>query len=281
MRVDLSDPAPLTMHPLSDPQSGDIDPSWSPDGGRIVFSSLRAGNRNLWTARPDLTGATPLTAGPSLDERPTYSPDGREIAFLSDRGGRRGVWLVGTDGGTPTQLATIDVIGGVSWAPDGRRLVASVPGETGPTLALISRDTGKIEPLRATGAASAPAWSPKADVIAYLENLAGLGTVLHTIDAAGKPVAAGFPESRTQFSNGFLSWSRDGRRLAAAALGGSLRGSLWIGEPSDPVPFRKLIDLTSSAHLRGIAWAPDGRSFLVGVEARSGDIVLMDKSEKK
>src|SRR5207245_4827267 len=89
-----------TLNPLTDALSGDLDPDWSPDGTHIVFSSLRSGDRHIWTARADLTGATPLTFGNALDERPAYSPDGREIAFVSDRDGHRGVWLVNSDGGT-------------------------------------------------------------------------------------------------------------------------------------------------------------------------------------
>ena len=277
VRANVADAAPVTLHALSDPLSGDIDPAWSPDGTRVAFSSLRGGNRNLWTARPDLTGAAPLTSGTALDERPAYAPDGREIAFVSDRGGQRGVWLVSADGGTPRLLSAIEIIGGVSWSRDGKRLAIAVPGADGPTLALLSRETGKVEPLPATGAATSPVWSPTEDVIAYLETQAPSGTIVHTTDPQGKPVDRGFPKTKTPFSNGFLSWSRDGHRLAAAALGGSLRGSLWIADPAEPVPYRKILDLPSAGHLRGVTWSPDGTSVLAGVVGRSSDIVLAER----
>jgi len=94
-------------------------------------------------------------------------------------------------------------------------------------------------------------------------------------------VAAGFPPVRTQFSNGFLSWSRDGRRLAAASLGGSLRGSLWIADPSSAVIYRQILELPSATHLRGIAWSPDGTELLIGVVGRSSDIVMAERAERK
>ncbi len=118
-------------------------------------------------------------------------------------------------------------------------------------------------------------------MIAYIETKPPYGTIVHTIDARGKPVAAGFPPVRTQFSNGFLSWSRDGRRLAGAALGGSLRGSLWIADPAAAVPYRKILDLPPATHLRGVAWSPDGTSLLVGVVGRSSDIVMAERAERK
>ncbi len=76
---------PVKLEPLTDGFSGDVDPAWSPDGTHLVFSSSRAGNRTLWTARGDLTQSAPLTSGVALDDRPVYSPDGRQVAFVSDR----------------------------------------------------------------------------------------------------------------------------------------------------------------------------------------------------
>jgi hypothetical protein len=62
-RVAVTFDRPITLEPLTDGFTGDIDPAWSPDGKRLVFSSSRTGNRTLWTARPDLTQPAPLTSG--------------------------------------------------------------------------------------------------------------------------------------------------------------------------------------------------------------------------
>jgi hypothetical protein len=81
--------------------TGDLDPSILPSNHRLVFifSSSRAGNRNLWTSGLDGSGAPPLTSGASLDERPSISPDGRQIAVVSDREGRRALWLINPESG--------------------------------------------------------------------------------------------------------------------------------------------------------------------------------------
>ena len=107
VRVDLgSDPGSTSAStPLTDGYTGDLDPNLSRSGDRLVFSSTRSGQRNLWIARSDLTDSRPLTSGPSLDEYPQFSPDGQQVAFISNRGGERGLWIVSADGGVPRRLS--------------------------------------------------------------------------------------------------------------------------------------------------------------------------------
>ena len=85
------------MTTVTDGYGGDLDPSISPSGDRVVFSSSRTGDRHLWTARLDGADMRPLTSGNALDDRPAFSPDGRQIAFNSDRDGRRGIWIIGAE----------------------------------------------------------------------------------------------------------------------------------------------------------------------------------------
>ena len=120
MRARVAFDKPVALEPLTDGFTGDLDPSWSLDGNRLLFSSSRNGNRHIWAAAANLAQPTPLTSGAALDERPAFSPDGQQVAFVSDRGGRRGIWLVGADGGAPRLVLAADVLDTVSWSPDGR-----------------------------------------------------------------------------------------------------------------------------------------------------------------
>ncbi len=68
------------------------EPSWSPLGDEICFSSDRHpggknGYYNLFSYDLKNGRITPLTWGSYHDYSPSFSPDGREIAFSSDRGG--------------------------------------------------------------------------------------------------------------------------------------------------------------------------------------------------
>lgn len=277
-QVNLDASTTPALAPLTDPSSGDLDPVWSPDGTRIAFSSLRSGNSNIWIARPDLTSATPIASDTAIDERPVYSPDGREIAFVSDRGGRRGVWLVNADGGAPRPLTATEVVGNLSWSRDGTRLVAAAPAGETIGLVTISRSDGTVRPLPVKGAATSPVWSPREDVIAYLETQVGGGTVVRLVDPSGNPKPFPQPDTPTWFSNGFVAWSPDGRRLAGVSLPGTTAGSIFVIDPSAAAPYKKILDLPATTLLRGLAWTPDGSALTVGVVTRSGDIVLAERA---
>ncbi|MGH3071981.1 MAG: TolB family protein [Gaiellaceae bacterium] len=56
-------------------------PSWSPDGSRIAFVSVRSGDEEIYVARADGTGVTRLTRLPGADLSPAWSSDGRQIAW--------------------------------------------------------------------------------------------------------------------------------------------------------------------------------------------------------
>jgi hypothetical protein len=61
-------------------------PSWSPDGTRLVFSSIdRSGFSDLYTYDITSDNLERLTSDKYDDRDPSWSPDGRYVAFSSDR----------------------------------------------------------------------------------------------------------------------------------------------------------------------------------------------------
>lgn len=77
------------------------DPSISPDGQRIAFTSGSkdrddGADRNLdiYMMNIDGTGMTQLTFHPGDDMLPKWGPDGRSIYFLSQRGSPEGKWNI-------------------------------------------------------------------------------------------------------------------------------------------------------------------------------------------
>jgi hypothetical protein len=60
----------------------DGHPAWTPDGRRLIFSSERAGARNLFWEAADGTGAVErLTESPNLQDAASVSPDGTRLIF--------------------------------------------------------------------------------------------------------------------------------------------------------------------------------------------------------
>lgn len=80
-------------------------PDWSPRGDRIVFVTRTDSGFDLYTCRPDGTGAQRVVAS-GRNENPRWSPDGRQVVFTSDRDGQEGLWITDLDGSPPRKLDT-------------------------------------------------------------------------------------------------------------------------------------------------------------------------------
>jgi Tol biopolymer transport system component len=117
------------------------DPSWSPDGKQIVFSSGTGQNpwsRNalaqLWVVPSSGGEVRQLTKGGDAVQ-PSWSPGGRRIAFwgLRHDSGQRDLWTIPADGAedaTPVEVTNDPAVDwDPAWSPDGRTLFfASVRG---------------------------------------------------------------------------------------------------------------------------------------------------------
>lgn len=100
----------------------DYNPSWSPKGDWIVFTSERAGSADLYRIHPDGSGLERLTNDPAYDDQGAFSPDGKRIVFVSTRAaGRANLWILDMGTRKATPLTSGD--GGdfrPSWSPDGK-----------------------------------------------------------------------------------------------------------------------------------------------------------------
>ncbi len=83
-----------------------LQPSWSPDGTKIVFTTVvnPGGDAewpeqsDIWIINADGTSRIGLTNGRFRNMQPTWSADGR-IYFVSNRAGIENVWSIASDGG--------------------------------------------------------------------------------------------------------------------------------------------------------------------------------------
>ncbi len=82
-----------------------IQPSWSPNGGRIAFWKVEEGRLGEIATIP-ANGGEPVTVAQndSMDWNPVWSPDGGHIFFGSDRGGNMNIWRVRVDEETGKSL---------------------------------------------------------------------------------------------------------------------------------------------------------------------------------
>ena len=139
------------------------DPSWSPDGKRITFSSNREGfgNAEIFVVDADGKNRQRLTENPAHDRYPSWSPDGEHIAFSSNRNGNYEIYVMNADGGQPRNL-TKDIDGDYSpsWSPDDKRIVFSSNRNGNSEIYVINTD-GRRDPRRLTNNShddTDPAW---------------------------------------------------------------------------------------------------------------------------
>ena len=104
----------------------DASPLWTPDGRRLIFSSERAGTRNLFWQAADGTGVVErLTESPNVQNATAVSPDGRRLIFTETipKTGEdvMQVELDGTHRVTPLVRSSFGERNGII-SPDGRWL---------------------------------------------------------------------------------------------------------------------------------------------------------------
>src|SRR5689334_1684769 len=72
-------------HALLPPGTFDYNPSWSPKGDWIAFTSERGGSADLYRVHPDGRDLERLTTEPAYDDQAAFSPDEKQIVFVSTR----------------------------------------------------------------------------------------------------------------------------------------------------------------------------------------------------
>ena len=133
--------------------------------GRIVFTSRRDGNNEIYVMDADGGNQENLTNHPAYDADPDWSPDGTKIAFVSDRNDdRTQIYVMDADGKNVIRLTDgRGWKGDPDWSPDGKKIAFSV----GDYIAVMDADGRNREKLE--DEARHPSWSPDGEQIAFVQ----------------------------------------------------------------------------------------------------------------
>jgi Tol biopolymer transport system component len=122
-------PPPPEQARLTNNNASDGSPSWSPDSEKIVFSSNRDGNSEIYVMNADDgSEQTRLTEESQADGSPRWSPEDERIAFYSNRG-ERGIFVMNADDGSNVTRLTDG--SGPAWSPDGEKLAFTSARDAG------------------------------------------------------------------------------------------------------------------------------------------------------
>ena len=129
---------------VTDKNTDDGWPTWSPNGQRIAFESSSSGNWDIWVINVDGSGLTNLTHSPEDERYPAWSPNGKKIAFTSKRTGDSEVWVMNADGSKPVNLTQNPARDRYAmWSPDGKRIAFNTGRDGNQEIYVMNADGSK------------------------------------------------------------------------------------------------------------------------------------------
>ena len=184
----------------------------TPKTEKIVFSSNRRGNWDIYIMNPDGSHQVRLTNNRGIDVSPVWSPTREEILFVSDREGVMDLYVIDADGGRLRKVfRDTSMRIEPAWAPDGERIVfhAELPRWSIQTATIHGRDVKQVASADRRG--GNPSWSPDGTEIAFVDDVEG-SRGIRILTLSSGTVRTFLPkESPWMYSP---AWSPDGERLA-------------------------------------------------------------------
>jgi Tol biopolymer transport system component len=90
---------------LTNASKDNVEPSFSPDGKRIVFTSTRNGMSDIYVMDADGSHQTRLTTDPKNDAEGSFTRDGNQIVFWTNRDGNGEIYIMNADGSSQRNLS--------------------------------------------------------------------------------------------------------------------------------------------------------------------------------
>jgi len=229
---------------------------------KIVLSSNREGDSELYVVNADGTGARRLTHSPGWDGFGVWSPDRRTILYH----GKAGAFVVKPNG---TGRRRMPAAG--SWSPDGRRIVFTNNHDGNNEIYVVNTDGTGWKNLSQSPSSQefSPAWSPDGRTIAFVSDRDGNEEIYAMdVDGGNQRNLTKHPLSDGGVGRFALLWSPDGRTIAFTtnrdrnrpAPGRKVTYEIYLMNADGSGP-RRLTRTSEDEYL--LAWSADGTRLAV------------------
>jgi Tol biopolymer transport system component len=223
------EPVMLSAHP-----SNDSKPTWSPDGSKIAFESIRDDVANqkymdIYMMNSDGSQLTRLTNTDGWFTEPEWSPDGNYIALASHGPDSKNLDLFVLDTNNKELTRITDdpaTERNASWSPDGSQIVyASNAGDTWNIFAVDVETGDTVQLTHGPDNNAQPDWSPDGEKILFISKRDGdIEIYIMDSDGANQHRLTTSPGQDTD-----PEWSPDGNYFAYAH-GDSKFGEIYISD---------------------------------------------------
>jgi len=201
------------VRPLTRDRALVTGPRWSPDGGRLLFTTyFKSGFPDIYVINLGTGRKEPIATFKGTNTGGIFSPDGRRIAMALTGTGNSEIHIADSRGRNMRRLTTNKSNeASPTWSPDGSRLAYTSDAPGRPQLYQISVNGGAPQriPTDISGYCTEPAWNPvDPNKIAFTASIGG-GFQIAVYDFKAR--------SSKQITQGASSvepaWLNDGRHL--------------------------------------------------------------------
>ena len=274
-----------TSNWLTQGNSSDRQPVYTPDGRHIIFTSNRSGNLDLWQISTGNGEIRRLTDDKGDDEDPGLSPDGSKLVWTSNRKGHFEIYIARRDGSGARQLTDDGVDAeNATMTRDGAWVVYTSYNPQKVGLWKIRQDGAGATRL-VQGLVNFPEVCPSGDFALYSignQKTHSLIRFLHVADAA--PVAfeidVEIRNPSTAASVGRARWMPDGQSIAFVGQNEKGMTGIYVQKFAPGVDTRATrrplggFDMHSSAESFGIS--QDGSRLAVANWEQTFSIMLAE-----
>jgi len=194
---------------------GGFTARWSPDGSRIVFTSIRdEGNSEIYVMNSDGTDQTRLTCHPSYDKLASWHPDGVHIVFVSTRYGNHDIYTMNADSSCQTPDSLIvnpSWDDGPFWSPDASKLLFESDRDGGDheVYTIYANGTNLMQLTDNSVNDGNASWSPTGEKICFTSDRDG-NYEIYVMDSNGDNQVN---LSQNLYKDDWATWSPDGDKI--------------------------------------------------------------------